>query len=98
MGRNCEQSRENTRHVIYLLTNGTPKIEPFEISDSTRQIGFLSYNLLAAGTIDSVLLYDVERGVLVRSIGVSGMMSDTKDWSMTCRQQEKQYRTPFSST
>lgn len=65
------------------LTNGIPKIEPFEISDSTRQIGFLSYNLLAAGTIDSVLLYDVERGVLVRSIGVSGMMSDTKDWSMT---------------
>ena len=64
------------------LTNGMPKGEPFEISDSTRQIGFVSDNLLAAGTIDSVLLYDVERGVLVRSISVSEIVSDTKDWSM----------------
>lgn len=76
------ESREHMACQIS-LTNGILMCEPFEISDSTRHIGFVSDNLLAAGTIDSVLLYDVERGVLVRSISVSGIVSDTKDWCMT---------------
>jgi hypothetical protein len=65
------------------LADGLLKGEPFEIPSSTRHVGFVSDNLLAVGTIDSILLYEVERGVLVRSINVSDIVSDTKDWSLT---------------
>jgi hypothetical protein len=56
--------------------------EPFEISGSIRHLGFVGDNLLAAGTIDAVLLYEVDRGALIRSYSVSDVVADTKDWIM----------------
>ena len=65
------------------LDRGVLLGEPFEISGSTRHVGFVGgETLLAAGTIDAVLLYEVERGTLVRSISVSEVVADTKDWIM----------------
>ncbi|KAI2501666.1 hypothetical protein MHU86_12790 [Fragilaria crotonensis] len=64
------------------LVNGVLLGEPFEISGSIRHVGFVSDNLLAAGTIDAILLYEVDRGILIRSISVSDVVADTKDWIM----------------
>jgi hypothetical protein len=64
------------------LNEGLIKDGPFQVSSSMRHIGFLGLNLVVAAAIDSVLLYDTDRGVLINSIDVSEIVADTKDWRL----------------
>lgn len=82
---NGKKTKTETRvhKICHLsLADGLLKADPFEVPASTRHFGFVAENLLALATIDSILFFEVARGILIRSINVSDVVSDTKDWSL----------------
>jgi hypothetical protein len=82
---NGKKTKTETRvhKICHLsLSDGLLKADPFEVPASTRHFGFVAENLLALATIDSILFFELARGILIRSINVSDVVSDTKDWSL----------------
>lgn len=81
-GKKKEKEEREQKLCHLSLANGQISGEPYAIAASIRQLGFVGDNLLAAATIDSISLYEVHHGTLIRSLSVADIVSDTKDWCL----------------
>ena len=69
-------------HAIRLALESCQIGASFKLPSTTTQIGGISSSLLAIGTINEILLYDVLHGTLVKAEEMTSVVSDTKDWRL----------------
>ena len=69
-------------HAIRLALESCQIGASFKLPSTTTQIGGISSSLLAIGTINEILLYDVLHGTLVKVEEMTSVVSDTKDWRL----------------
>jgi hypothetical protein len=55
---------------------------PFILADFTRQAGAVTPSILAVGTLDEVLLYDIFHGAVVHRAFVTDLVGDCKNWAL----------------
>ena len=82
------KSMDATRHKYYSycapieLETGQLKRIPFALANYTRHAGIVTPFLLAVGTLDEVLLYDIAHGTVVHRSFVTNVVGDCKNWSL----------------
>jgi len=66
---------------IGLETGGLMRA-PFVLASYTRHAGAVTPFLLAVGTLDEILLYDIAHGTVVHRAFVTDVVGDCKNWSL----------------
>ena len=72
------------RHYCAPITLATGQLlrSPFALESFTRQAGAVTSSVLAVGTLDEVLLYDIIHGAVVHRAYVTDLVGDCKNWAL----------------
>lgn len=72
------------RHYCAPITLVTGRLlrSPFPLANFTRQTGPVTSSVLAVGTLDEVLLYDIIHGAVVHRAFVTDLVGDCKNWAL----------------
>ena len=65
-----------------VLETGRLMRTPFGLANLTRHAGAVTPFLLAVGTLDEILLYDIAHGAIVHRAVVTDLVGDCKNWSL----------------
>jgi hypothetical protein len=75
---------KSRRHYCAPISLETGRLlrSPFALANFTRQAGAVTSSVLAVGTLDEVLLYDIMHGAVIHRAFVTDLVGDCKNWAL----------------